>query len=107
HFLAYKRVRDNYLDWHSATFDNSVGKVVEMPGGRYHVDSNRHNVCSYGLHFCSKDYLGNFWRGAGRIVVVKINPADVVSIPIDYNFTKGRTWRYEVVGEINTDDEAT
>jgi hypothetical protein len=33
-------------------------------------------------------------------MVVKINPADVVSIPNDYSNTKGRTWRYEVVGEI-------
>jgi hypothetical protein len=33
-------------------------------------------------------------------MIVKINPADVVSIPSDYDNTKGRTWRYEVVGEI-------
>ena len=30
HFLAYKRVRENYLDVHSGTMDNSPGRIVEM-----------------------------------------------------------------------------
>jgi hypothetical protein len=37
-------------------------------------------------------------------VIVKINPADVVSIPADYNDAKGRTWRYVVVGEMTLED---
>ena len=99
HFLAYKKVRANYLDVHSGTMDNSVGKVVEME--RFDVDDNKDNTCSTGLHFCSKDYLNNF--GGERTVIVKINPRDVVSIPSDYNATKGRACRYEVVGEIDQD----
>lgn len=104
-FLAYKRVRDDYRDLHSATFDNSVGKVVEME--RDGVDPDRDRTCSYGLHFCSQDYLRNFYSGAGRIVIVKVNPTDVVSIPSDYQFTKGRTCRYEVVGEVDLSAEST
>jgi hypothetical protein len=34
-------------------------------------------------------------------MLVKVNPADVVSIPSDYNNAKGRAWKYEVVGEMN------
>jgi hypothetical protein len=104
-FLAYKRVRDDYRDLHSATFDNSVGKVVQME--RDGVDPDRDRTCSYGLHFCSQDYLRNFYRGGGRIVIVKVNPTDVVSIPSDYQFTKGRTCRYEVVGEVDISVEET
>jgi hypothetical protein len=37
-------------------------------------------------------------------MILKINPADVVSIPSDYNNTKGRTCRYEVVGEHIVED---
>lgn len=99
HFLAYKKVRANYLDCHSGTMDNSVGKIVEME--RHEVDDNKDRTCSSGLHFCSKDYLNHF--GGERIVIVKINPRDVVSIPSDYNDTKGRACRYEVVGEIDAD----
>lgn len=102
-FLAYKRVRDDYKDCHTGTMDNSVGKVVEME--RNQVDDNRDNTCSSGLHFCSHSYLNSF--GGERTVIVKIDPADVVSIPSDYNDAKGRTCRYEVIGEVprNPDDE--
>lgn len=102
-FLAYKRVSEAYRDLHSNTFDNSVGAVCEMP--REDVDSDRTRTCSKGLHFCSQHYLRSFFSGGGRIVIVKVDPADVVSIPNDYQFTKGRTWRYEVVGEVELDAE--
>ena len=104
HFLAYKRVREDYKDCHSGTMDNSPGRVVTMP--RYKVDDNQNNTCSEGLHFCSEGYLKHF--GGARTVIVKINPRDVVSIPNDYNQTKGRTCRYEVIGEVgvNPDDQA-
>lgn len=97
HFLAYKRVRADYLDCHSRTIDNSLGTVVEMQ--RNMVDEDQNNTCSYGLHFCSYDYLKSF--SGERIMVLKINPADVVAIPVDYNNSKGRTCRYEVVGELD------
>lgn len=96
HFLAYKRVREDYKDVHSGTMDNSIGQVLSME--RNLVDEDKNNTCSYGLHFCSYDYLAHF--GGARIVVVKINPADVVAIPADYNNSKGRTCKYEVVDEI-------
>lgn len=97
HFLAYKKVRDDYRDVHSGKFDNSIGQILSMD--RRDVDDNRNNTCSYGFHFCSLAYLSNF--GGSRIMILKINPRDVVSIPADYNNTKGRTCRYEVVGEYN------
>lgn len=96
HFLAYKKVREDYKDVHSGTFDNSVGQVVSMV--RNKVDDNKDNTCSVGLHFCSFDYLKSF--GGTRIMILKINPADVVSIPSDYGNAKGRCWKYEVVGEV-------
>lgn len=96
HFLAYKRVNGNYTDCHSGTMDNSKGQVLSMP--RNLVDEDKHNTCSYGLHFCSYDYLAHF--GGERIMVLKINPADVVAIPADYNNSKGRTCKYEVVDEL-------
>ena len=35
-----------------------------------------------------------------RVMLVKINPKNVVSIPVDYNLAKGRCCEYEVVDEI-------
>jgi len=104
-FLAYKRVRGDYRDIHSGRFDNSIGNTVEM--SRLDVDDDRNRTCSAGLHFCSKDYLPHFGSNNStddRVVIVKINPADVVSIPSDYNDAKGRCWRYEVVGEMTLEE---
>lgn len=102
-FLTYKVVRGNYLDKHSGKFDNSVGKVVEMP--REQVDDNDNRTCSTGLHVCSKDYIRSFRSGSDRLMVCEVSPADVVSIPVDYNNTKMRTAKYTVVGEITEADD--
>ena len=96
YFLAYKSVNPDYLDYHSRSFDNSIGAVCSMP--RNDVCDDRSVTCSYGLHFAQKSYAEGFGRG-GHLMVLKINPADVVSIPKDYNNTKGRCARYEVIGE--------
>ena len=105
HFLAYKKVRNDYMDIHSGTFNNSVGYICEME--RNKVDDNQNNTCSSGLHFCSKEYLSHFGGSDSRTMILKINPADVVSIPTDYNNSKGRTCRYEVIGELGVEvDEA-
>ena len=102
HFLAYKKVRDDYMDIYSGTMLNAPGCVLEME--RNEVNDDKDQTCSTGLHFCSQEYLPHFGTGAGnRVVIVKINPRDVVSIPSDYNNAKGRTCRYEVVGEIGGD----
>jgi hypothetical protein len=132
-FLAYKKVRADYLDCHSgsvlnkpavymteadlASIAEDSGKnqevQVEVVDGvtvvsmeRNLVDDDQNRTCSSGLHFCSKEYLGSF--GGQRILILKINPRDVVSIPTDYNDSKGRACRYEIVDEIDKDkaDEA-
>lgn len=101
-FLAYKRIRSDYTDVHSGTFDNSIGTVVEMP--RNEVDEDKDRTCSAGLHFCSRAYLPHF--SGDRVVVLKINPADVVAIPSDYNNAKGRACRYEVIQELEAAEPA-
>lgn len=128
YLLAYKRVANDYYDLHSRRVLNKpaslmsadelttfaervemgecfvqvVDGVTEVSMDRTNVDANRAATCSYGLHFCSYAYLNQFHGGSGRIVVVKIDPADVVSIPSDYNDTKGRTCKYQVVYELET-----
>lgn len=96
--IAYKKIRGDYTDIHSGKFDNSPGQVLEMPRNR--VDDDKTRTCSDGFHFCAFAYLPEFGTGPGnRVVIVKVNPADVVSIPADYNDAKARCCRYEVIGE--------
>lgn len=103
-FLAYKKVREDYRSYHTGVTGevwNTPGSTVEMP--RFEVDDNRNKTCSAGLHFCSWHYLPSYHGNSGKVVLVSINPADVVSIPSDYDNSKGRTAKYVVVGEIPED----
>ena len=95
-FMAYKRVREDFTDCHSGTFDNSIGNTIMMQ--RQDVDDDCERTCSHGLHFCSLGYLKHFT--GSKLVALKIDPADVVSIPIDYDNTKGRCCKYEVIEEL-------
>lgn len=101
--IGYKKVRADFTDCHTGTFDNHPGKIVEMP--RNEVDENPDKTCSKGLHFCAFNYLQNFGNSEwDKIVVVKVDPADVVAIPTDYNNSKARCCRYEVIGEYTGSD---
>lgn len=99
HFLAYKAVRSDFKDKYRGVFDNSVGQVVKMQ--RAKVDDDRARGCSDGLHAGALNYVASYGsvENGDRIVIVKINPRDVVSVPSDCNCEKLRTCRYEVVGE--------
>lgn len=96
-FLTYKAVRQDYLDIHSGTIRNQIGDRPKMP--RHKVNPDPDETCSYGLHVCSFDYLPYFSHAEGHVMVCKVDPADVVAIPRDYNNTKMRVCQYEVVAE--------
>ena len=96
-FLAYKAVRANFYDIHSGKFFNGVGAVVKMP--RSEVDDDPNRTCSAGLHVCSFKYLPSFSHADGHVMVCEVDPANVVSIPADYNNTKMRTCEYTVISE--------
>lgn len=98
-FLAYKSIRkDNWKDWHSNTFENKIGSVIEVP--RNKVDDNPKNHCSHGFHVGSLEYASTFNPGDNqRLILVKVNPKDVVSVPEDHNCQKCRVCKYEVVDE--------
>lgn len=128
-FIAYKRVRDDYRSTHdgktlNAPFDKMTdadkaalphrhnGTTTDVVNGvtvlsmpRNMVNENSNQTCSFGLHFCSQGYLNHF--SGDRILILKVNPRDVVSIPADYNDTKGRACRYEIVGELTQEQKDT
>jgi hypothetical protein len=118
YFLAYKKVAYDYTDIHSHTFDNTPNitearknyqlgddiydlKLPKMP--RNEVEDDPEKTCSDGLHVCSKDYLrhyGSHQSNTDRIVICKVDPTNVVSIPLDYNNAKMRVSAYDVVDEL-------
>jgi len=104
HILGYKRVKEDFKDIYSGTIDNSPGQIISMPRNQVNDDPNQ--TCSSGLHFCSQSYLPSYGKTDGnKIVIVKVDPADVVSVPVDYNAAKVRCCRYEVLSEYEGSDK--
>lgn len=107
-FLAYKGVNANGTSrtagfgivdgvvYEKAHLPNKVGSVVEIP--RSKVDADASIGCSTGLHAGTYEYASSFARGL--LLLVKINPRDVVSVPEDANYQKLRICRYNVIKEI-------
>jgi len=91
-FFAWKRVRDDYKDFASGTFDNSPGVIVSMPRNMVCEDKNK--TCAQGLHAAAASYIPHYAGGRGRILKMKINPRDVVAIPTDYKNAKMRVCQY-------------
>lgn len=96
-FIAYRAVRNDFLDKHTGKINNSVGNVVEID--RSKVDDNPNNTCSHGLHVATLCYAQGFATGDDRLLDVEVDPADVVAVPTDYNGTKMRVCRFKVVAE--------
>lgn len=107
-FLAYKGVREDYLDCHSGTISNHPGLQVAMP--RNQISDDPETPCYEGLHVGALDYARDFARGA--VVICRVDPEHVVCVPHDCSSQKMRVCQYEVVGEwsgesmdLNADDE--
>jgi hypothetical protein len=82
----------------SGQIPNVAGTTVTMPRTEVHDDEAV--ACSTGLHVGTYRYASSF---APRLILVKINPRDVVSVPKDTSSEKMRVCRYVVLNEIITE----
>lgn len=92
--LAYKglkRTENGPRDWFTGLVPNWANTTVTMP--RNMVEDDPTKACSQGLHIASKEYA----RDYGNVVEVSVDPADIVSVPYNYNNKKCRCCRYEVL----------
>ncbi len=96
-FLAYKSVKPDWTDHHTGKFVNTVGTTLEMV--RNGVCDDASVGCSSGFHAGSLEYAKSFGGHGSRLLVVEIDPADVVSVPTDCSCQKLRTTKYKVVAE--------
>lgn len=122
-FLAYKAVQNDYRSitsgsthvrvstdggetWETVTgrVPNNVGNILEVD--RNDVDDDASRTCSYGLHAGALEYAKDFGGANSRVVIVKINPRDAVSVPLDANAQKLRASRYEVIADMETELES-
>ena len=91
--IAYKGVRQNFRDCHSGKFDNSPGKTLRMK--RWRVSPDPKTPCHFGLHVGAREYAAVFGK---RVVIVEVDPENVVSVPDDHSCQKMRVCEYRVIG---------
>jgi hypothetical protein len=83
----------NDVEFVNAQLPNNVGDIVTL--NRRLIDDDSNRGCSVGLHVGTYEYASAF--GNGVTLTVKVDPADVVSVPNDCSFQKVRVSRYEVL----------
>ncbi len=82
----------------SGHIPNNIGSWVEMPRGD--VEHAPGVGCSRGLHVGTFDYASG-WGRNGKVLEVRVNPRDIVSVPTDCGAQKLRCCRYRVVGVLD------
>lgn len=95
--LAFKAVRQSYYDHHSGSVLYALGTYVSMPREKCNPDP--HQTCSTGLHVGGDSYVKTQYSGS-KMLIIKINPADFVAVPYDYNNAKARVCKLFVYAEI-------
>ena len=71
---------------------NRVGSVVTMPRSSVEFDPNK--GCAAGLHVGTREYASQW---AEILLLVKVNPRDVVSVPYECESQKMRVCEYTIV----------
>jgi hypothetical protein len=71
---------------------NGIGETIEIARGD--VDDDPNNGCSYGLHVGALSYAQNF---GSNLILVEVDPTNVVMVPHDCGFQKCRCSGYRVV----------
>lgn len=107
-FLAYKGVTQDYYSVRTGNITllkgtekegriyNAIGEEIQTE--RNNVDDDANEGCSFGLHVGTEEYAVSYARSCGgRVVLVEVNPKDVVSVPNDENYKKLRTCAYRVI----------
>jgi hypothetical protein len=111
-FLAYKGVQNDYFSITAGKLTllhgranargqiyNGIGERIACP--RNEVDDEKDRTCSNGLHVGALNYAKSF-GSSGRVVVVKVNPRDAVSVPSDHNAEKLRVCDYTVIANFES-----
>lgn len=101
--LMYKAVNGDYSAWHRDPKGEkvywNVGTEVKMDRKEVVLDPN--SACAAGLHAATIEFAQGFMGACScpKIIDLKVNPADVVSVPKDYKFQKVRVCRAWVLGD--------
>jgi hypothetical protein len=64
---------------------------------RRKVSDDCNQGCAAGLHVGTYDYASNWAGPSGKVILVRFDPADIVSVPSDCEHQKMRVSQYTVL----------
>jgi hypothetical protein len=82
--------------WTGNSFRNNVADECGM--NRRKVSDNCNLGCAAGLHVGTYEYAESWAGHGGKVILVRFDPADIVSVPTDCEFAKMRVSKYTVIG---------
>lgn len=89
-------IEGDFVDkYTNKSYRNNIGDINTMT--RRNVNDDANIGCAEGLHVGSLEYATDYACG-GPVVLCKVDPSNVVSVPHDCNCQKVRVSEYEVVG---------
>jgi len=95
--IAYKGINKDWTDCYTGKILNTIGETISMP--RNEVNDDPEVACSRGFHVANWGFSWSYGSG-GHMIMVSVNPEDVVSMPNAYDFTKMRVCRYKVLSKV-------
>jgi len=96
-------IEDNeYTDGYTGKMRIVIGEEVSMERGK--CNSNPHETCSAGLHVANYGY--NIAGNGDTVILVAVNPMNVVAVPYEYGNGKLRTCAYMPLAVVENDTEA-
>lgn len=108
YIIGYKGLRGDFTSSHSGPgivngypvnghLDNRPGNTLEIES----VEFDPNIGCAHGLHVGTFEYARDWAGPHGKLVSVRVSPADVGSVPTDANDAKMRVFKYEVIEEVS------
>lgn len=96
--IGYKAITKDWKDLWTRKLDYRIGNTVSMDRGKVNDDPDQ--GCAPGLHVGSEQYAYGYHnsRREDRIVLVKVDPANVVCIPKCTSYQKLRTCEFTILG---------
>lgn len=109
YIIGYKGLRNDFKSSHagpgivngvsvSGNLDNRPGNTLEIE----EVEFDPEIGCAHGLHVGTFEYAQNWAGHDGKLVSVRVSPANVGSVPTDCSDQKMRVFKYEVIEEVST-----
>lgn len=96
YIVAYKAVTVDYKDKWTGKIDNNVGNTIKMDRAKVCDDPNQ--GCAPGLHCGGLSYVSWYGQDNDRMIIILVDPENVVSVPKESSCRKMRVCEYKVIG---------